>query len=67
MSEREQAVVSDGLVNVGEAARFLGMSRSSIYQMMDRGELRYAKLGRSRRIPKAALLVLAAKSMIGAE
>jgi excisionase family DNA binding protein len=63
MSEREQ-VVSDGLVNVPEAARFLGLSRSKIYQLMDRGELRYAKLGKNRRIPRSALVELAAKSLV---
>ncbi len=58
-------MVADGLVNVVEAAKFLGLSRSKIYQMMDRQELRYAKLGKNRRIPRAALLELAARSMVG--
>jgi excisionase family DNA binding protein len=38
------------LVRVSEVARHLSLSRSKIYQMMDRGELPYVKLGKSRRV-----------------
>ncbi|MEX0677435.1 MAG: helix-turn-helix domain-containing protein [Pirellulales bacterium] len=38
------------LVRVTEVARHLSLSRSKIYQMMDRGELPYVKLGKSRRV-----------------
>ena len=65
MSDKEQEMMADGLCNVGEAARFLGLSRSTIYQMMDRGDLRYAKIRKNRRIPRAAFVELAAKCMVG--
>ena len=53
-------LVVDGLLTVAEAAAFLRLSRATLYQIMDRGELPFVKLGRSRRIPKRALVELAA-------
>jgi excisionase family DNA binding protein len=38
------------LASVPEVARFLNVSRSKVYQMMDSGQLRYVKLGKSRRL-----------------
>jgi excisionase family DNA binding protein len=43
------------LVRVEEAARLLSLSRSTIYEMMDRGELPSVRCGAARRIPMAAL------------
>jgi excisionase family DNA binding protein len=43
------------LVRVEEAARILCLSRSTIYEMMDRGELPSVRCGTARRIPIAAL------------
>jgi excisionase family DNA binding protein len=43
------------LVRVEEAARILCLSRSTIYQMLDRGELPSIRCGAARRIPIAAL------------
>ena len=42
-------------VNVEEAARLLGLSRSVIYEMMRSGELPSTHRGAARRIPVAAL------------
>jgi excisionase family DNA binding protein len=56
-------LAEDGFIPVIEAARFLGLSRAKVYQMMDSGELRYAKFGRSRRIPRRALMELAERSI----
>jgi len=65
-SEAEQRpVTEDGFVTVGEAAKFLSLSRAKIYLMMDAGELRFAKFGKSRRIPRRALLELAERSLVG--
>ena len=58
-------LVADGLLTVREAAGFLRLSRSTIYLFMDRGELVFVKLGRSRRIPKRALVELAARGLQG--
>lgn len=64
-SDSHERIVKEGLIDVLEASAFLGLSRTSLYDLMDRGELRYVKIGRSRRIPRIALVELAAKSMRG--
>ena len=56
-------LVSDGLQTVLEVARFLGVSRATVYNYMDAGELPFVKLGRSRRIPKKAAVHLAARRL----
>lgn len=43
-----------------EAARLLDVSRGTIYNMMSRGELASFQIGRSRRIPVAAIKALLA-------
>jgi excisionase family DNA binding protein len=58
-------LVQEGLATVPEAAEFLGLSRGTIYNLMERGELKYAKIGRNRRIPWAEVKRLAAASMVG--
>ena len=40
----------DGLQPVSRVAKFLSVSRSKVYAMMESGDLRYVKLGKSRRI-----------------
>ena len=62
--EREE-LVADGLLTVSDAAGFLKVSRSRVYELMDRGELAFAKIGRSRRIPRRAVVELAARSLQG--
>ncbi len=58
-------LVSDGLMTIEEAARFLRLSRSTVYSMMDDGGLPFVMLGRSRRIPRRALVKLAAGELRG--
>lgn len=43
------------LVKVEEAARLLSLSRSTIYELMDSGELPSVRHGTARRIPVTAL------------
>jgi excisionase family DNA binding protein len=43
----------------------LSLSRSKIYQLMDRGELPYVKLGKSRRVPLEAVERLVSQHMVG--
>ena len=52
-------------MRIPEVARFLALSRASVYQLMDRGELPWVKLGRARRIPRRAVVDLAARRLIG--
>jgi excisionase family DNA binding protein len=54
-----------GLASVDEATKYLSISRSALYSLMDRGELPYIKLGKSRRISWAALHEMIAKHTIG--
>ncbi|MEI7772952.1 MAG: helix-turn-helix domain-containing protein [Chloroflexales bacterium] len=52
---RTESTVEPLLVRVEEAARILSLSRSTIYEMMDAGELPSVRRGTARRIPVAAL------------
>ncbi|NTU84407.1 MAG: helix-turn-helix domain-containing protein [Chloroflexales bacterium] len=52
---RPEPLVEPLLVRVEEAARMLSLSRSTIYEMMDAGELPSVRRGAARRIPVAAL------------
>jgi len=62
-----EVLVADGLVRVREAAQFTGLSKSTIYTLMDSGRLAYVTIGRSRRIPRRALLRLASTNLVGGE
>lgn len=47
----------DGLVKPWpDAARWLDISRSTLFRLMNSGELEYVRIGADRRIPKAALV-----------
>jgi excisionase family DNA binding protein len=63
--ERTRELIEGGLLTVQDAARFLSVSRSKLYELMDCGELKFVKLGRSRRIPRRALVELAASHVQG--
>jgi excisionase family DNA binding protein len=54
-----------GLASVKEAEQFLSLSRSTVYGLMDKGELWYVKLGKSRRIPWEAIEELVRKNTVG--
>ncbi len=58
-------LVQDGLMRISDAAAFTGLSRSTLYEMMEQGELVYVKIGRARRIPRRALVELAAAHLKG--
>lgn len=65
------ALLDEGLLSVRSACEWLDVSRATIWDMMDAGEIPfvYAK-GRgslSRRIPKTALVDWASKRLIGAD
>jgi len=63
----QDQLVSEGLVTVKEAAAFLRLSRSTLYNLMDQGKLCYVKINGSRRIPKNALGILAKTHLINSE
>lgn len=58
---------SDGMATATDVAQFLRLARSTVYELMDRGELAYVKFGRSRRIPIKALRQLLDKNSIGGD
>lgn len=45
-----------GLATVAEAAAFLSISRSKVYQLLQSQELNSICIGKSRRIPRQALI-----------
>jgi excisionase family DNA binding protein len=63
----EHSLVADGLVSVAEACKFLGLSRATLYVLMDKGDLQYCKIGGARRVPRKALIALAERNLVGAE
>ena len=63
-TDRDQ-LVAGGLASVAASAAFLSLSRSTLYVLMDEGTLAYVKLRRARRIPKRALVDLAARNLHG--
>lgn len=68
MSEQHKLnLVKDGLVRVAEAALFLGVSRSAVYDLIYRGELPSAVVGRrGRKVPRRALEEYAAGRLTSA-
>lgn len=58
-------LLADGLLTVAEASEFIRLGRSTLYTLMDSGKLGYVKIGAARRIPKRALVELAAASWVG--
>ena len=58
-----EEIVRDGCVSVKEAASFLGISKSTVYQLMESGELRYVRLGGRRLVPRRLLTQLLAQHL----
>jgi excisionase family DNA binding protein len=55
---------TEGMCTVAEASSFLSLSKSMVYQLMDKGDLAYAKFGKARRIPRKALVRFAGQSVV---
>src|SRR5437899_8667061 len=58
-------LVQDGLMTIPEAIAFLRLGRSTLYGLMERGDLPYACIGARRLIPRQALVDLAASHLRG--
>ena len=52
------------LLRVTQVAERLALSRSTVYNLMERGELAYVKIGRARRIPPDEINRLIRESLI---
>jgi len=48
-------VVTSALLTLSEAAKFLGVGRKKIYELIEWGELKAVKLGRSVQVKKNSL------------
>jgi excisionase family DNA binding protein len=48
-------LVTEGLQRISDTARFLGVSRSLVYRLINSGVLPTVRIGRSRRIPIRAV------------
>ncbi len=65
-ADRNDGWVADGFATVEEAADYLGLSRATVYKLMEIGHLPYAKFSKSRRLPWKAMREYAARCMVGA-
>jgi excisionase family DNA binding protein len=57
-------LLSDGLERISDAARFLGVSRSLVYRLINAGLLPSVKIGRNRRVPIRAVRELASDNLV---
>lgn len=60
------APVQDALLTVLEAAERLGVGRTLLYSLMEKGELPFVKVGRTRRLRPSDLDALIRRNTIGA-
>jgi excisionase family DNA binding protein len=57
-------LVRNGFAEIAEAQAYLKLSRGTIYNLMDSGQLSYARFGRRRRIPWKALRDYAERNLV---
>jgi excisionase family DNA binding protein len=58
-------LLAEGLERISDAARFLGVSRSLVYRLMNAGVLPSVRIGRNRRLPIKAVRELALNNLVG--
>jgi excisionase family DNA binding protein len=63
--EQSPDLFAEGAMGVPEAAKFLGMSRTGVYDLMTSGRLVFSKLGRRRVVPRVALIELLRQGAVG--
>jgi excisionase family DNA binding protein len=61
------ALDSSSLHTVPDVARYLKMSRSMIYLLMERGELPYVRIGRTRRVKAEDVTKLVDQNFVSRE
>lgn len=59
-----EEMIGQGLQRITQAARFLGISRSKIYDLMNEGRLPDVLIGRTRRVPIRAVQALALDNLV---
>ena len=60
------AEIDQGLLTVAEVAKMLHVARTTVYGLMARGVLQYVKIGKARRIPRAAVRDFVNRNLKGA-
>jgi excisionase family DNA binding protein len=56
MTLDHEHLAQEGLCSIQEACEFLSIKKSSLYNLMKRGELPFVFVGSNRRIPRRALI-----------
>lgn len=64
-SQKNQLLGIEPLMTVGQAAAMLHVGRTLLYRLMEKGDLDYVKLGRTRRIHPSDLKRLISDHRIG--
>ncbi len=57
-------MVSNGLVTITEACRFLSIGKSKLYELMQSEDLPYVRIGGVRRLPRRALAEWVAERLV---
>lgn len=66
-SKEKEELVTDGLMTVEEAAKFLSVCEGTLYKLMDNGQLAYVRpTPKARRLPRKAVVAYAAARLVPA-
>ncbi len=55
--------VAEGLMRIKEVVEFLGIGRSTVYELIADGKLASVQVGRSKRVPRKAVIQFAASRL----
>lgn len=69
MNDNRDGIVrqyADGALTVEAAVQFSGIGRTTLYTLMESGELQFTKVGARRLIPRRALVELLSKNATSA-
>jgi len=59
----KKELVEGGLMRIKEVMKFLGISRSAVYKLLNEKKLSSVKIGGARRIPRKAVIKYAANGL----
>jgi excisionase family DNA binding protein len=60
----KKKLLGSGFGTIDEVRDYLGLSRSMIYNLLEAGDLTYARFGRARRIPWSSVRDYAEKHLV---
>jgi excisionase family DNA binding protein len=63
MTKQRKKLMEDGWASPKEAAEYLSIGKSTIYDLLDRGAIPSARFGRTRRIPWRAIAAYCDESL----